>query len=222
LKLFFIRCVLTPSEGRAIAQAVSRRLPTAVARVQTRVWSCGISWWTKVALGQVFSENFGFPCHSIFHLFLHNHLHYHPRLAQYARSGRSTNSLTNTHTHKKNSFRKAQGCAEHGDLCPGFLLIYILVTHFRSLYVQHLCALFTYLLYRWLFLIRHRTLNILLTMDNRCDAREVWKPILFHRTFSPTLVLAVQRNSARRGLREFMVSLDEKLHKQLGLRPVIW
>jgi hypothetical protein len=28
--------------GRAIAQAVSRRLPTAVARVQTRVWSCGI------------------------------------------------------------------------------------------------------------------------------------------------------------------------------------
>jgi hypothetical protein len=47
--------------GRAIAQAVSRRLPTAAARVQSRVWSCGILWWTKVALGQVFSENFGFP-----------------------------------------------------------------------------------------------------------------------------------------------------------------
>jgi hypothetical protein len=30
--------------GRAIAQAVSRRLPTAAARVQTRVWSCGIVW----------------------------------------------------------------------------------------------------------------------------------------------------------------------------------
>jgi hypothetical protein len=28
--------------GRAIAQAVSRRLPTAAVRVQTRVWSCGI------------------------------------------------------------------------------------------------------------------------------------------------------------------------------------
>jgi hypothetical protein len=28
--------------GRAIAQAVSRQLPTVVARVQTRVWSCGI------------------------------------------------------------------------------------------------------------------------------------------------------------------------------------
>jgi hypothetical protein len=28
--------------GRAIAQAVSRRLPTAAARIQTRAWSCGI------------------------------------------------------------------------------------------------------------------------------------------------------------------------------------
>jgi hypothetical protein len=36
----------------------------------------------KVALGQVFSENFGFPCQSTFHLLLHNYLHYHPRLAQ--------------------------------------------------------------------------------------------------------------------------------------------
>jgi hypothetical protein len=36
----------------------------------------------KVALGQIFSENFGFPCQSTFHLLLHNHLHYHPRLAQ--------------------------------------------------------------------------------------------------------------------------------------------
>jgi hypothetical protein len=35
-----------------------------------------------VALGQVFSENFGFPCQSTFHLLLHNHLHYHSRLAQ--------------------------------------------------------------------------------------------------------------------------------------------
>jgi hypothetical protein len=36
----------------------------------------------KVALGQVFSENFGFPSQSTFQLLLHNHLHYHPRLAQ--------------------------------------------------------------------------------------------------------------------------------------------
>jgi hypothetical protein len=63
-------------------QAVSRRLPTAETRVQIRVWSCTILWWTKVALGQVFLENFGFPCQSTSHLLLHNHLHYHPRLAQ--------------------------------------------------------------------------------------------------------------------------------------------
>jgi hypothetical protein len=50
-------------------------LPTAAARVQTWVWSCGILWWTKVALGQVFSEYFGFPCQSSFHPFLHNHNH---------------------------------------------------------------------------------------------------------------------------------------------------
>jgi hypothetical protein len=73
---------LSLRKGRTIAQAVSCRLPTAAARVQTRVGSCGILWWTKVALGQVFSENFGFPCHSTFHLLLHSHLHYHPRLAQ--------------------------------------------------------------------------------------------------------------------------------------------
>jgi hypothetical protein len=29
-------------KGHAIAQAVSRRLPAMAARVQTRVWSCGI------------------------------------------------------------------------------------------------------------------------------------------------------------------------------------
>jgi hypothetical protein len=73
---------LFPRSGRAIAQAVSRRLPTAAAQEQTRVWSSGSLWWTKVALGQVFSENFCFPCQSTFHLLLHNHLHYHPRLAQ--------------------------------------------------------------------------------------------------------------------------------------------
>jgi hypothetical protein len=73
--------VIVSVRGRAIAQAVSRRLPTAAAWVHTRVWLCGILWWTKVALGKVFSENFGFLCQSTFHLLLHNHLHYHPRLA---------------------------------------------------------------------------------------------------------------------------------------------
>jgi hypothetical protein len=51
------------TSGHTIAQVVSCRLPTVVARV----WSCGILWWRKVALGQVFSENFGSPAtlHSI-------------------------------------------------------------------------------------------------------------------------------------------------------------
>jgi hypothetical protein len=56
----------------------------------------------KSGAGQVFSENFGFPCQPTFHLLLHNHLHYHPRLAQWARNGRSANSLTNKINSKKN------------------------------------------------------------------------------------------------------------------------
>jgi hypothetical protein len=36
----------------------------------------------KVALVQVFSEYFGFPCQSSFHQILHHH--YHPGLAQNA------------------------------------------------------------------------------------------------------------------------------------------
>jgi uncharacterized protein YihD (DUF1040 family) len=34
----------------------------------------------KMALGQVFSEYFGFPCQSSFHQLLHNPLIYHLRL----------------------------------------------------------------------------------------------------------------------------------------------
>jgi hypothetical protein len=33
----------------------------------------------KVALGQVFSQYFGFPCQSSFHQFLHNHHHHRRR-----------------------------------------------------------------------------------------------------------------------------------------------
>jgi hypothetical protein len=36
----------------------------------------------KSGAGAGFSENFGFPCQSTFHLLLHNHLHYHLGLAQ--------------------------------------------------------------------------------------------------------------------------------------------
>jgi hypothetical protein len=58
-------------EGRAIAQALSRRLPTAKARVRGHVGFV----LDKVALGQVFSEYFGFPYQFSFHRLLHIHHH---------------------------------------------------------------------------------------------------------------------------------------------------
>jgi hypothetical protein len=42
LLLKIVGIKVTLQLGRAIAQAVSRRFPTAAARVQTRVWSSGI------------------------------------------------------------------------------------------------------------------------------------------------------------------------------------
>jgi hypothetical protein len=48
---------LQMTEGRAVAQAVRRWLPTAVARVRVRAKHVD-----KAALVQVFSEYFGFPC----------------------------------------------------------------------------------------------------------------------------------------------------------------
>jgi hypothetical protein len=80
--VYFWEILLSATKPHNIVTKKTKRLPTPAARVLTQVWSCGILWWTKVALEQVFSENFGFPCQSTFHLLLHNHLHYHPRLAQ--------------------------------------------------------------------------------------------------------------------------------------------
>jgi hypothetical protein len=63
--------------GRAIAEAVSRWLFTAAARVRARVWQVRFVE-DKVASGQVFSEYFGFPCQNrSFHQLLHHH-HNHP------------------------------------------------------------------------------------------------------------------------------------------------
>jgi hypothetical protein len=61
-------------QGRAIAQAVSRWLPTAADRVRARVWQVEFVV-DKVALEQGFSEYFGFPCQSSFHQILHHHNH---------------------------------------------------------------------------------------------------------------------------------------------------
>jgi hypothetical protein len=58
--------------GRAIAQAVSRWLPTVAARVRARVRSSGICGGQSSA-GADFL--FGFPCQSSFHQILHHHNH---------------------------------------------------------------------------------------------------------------------------------------------------
>jgi hypothetical protein len=65
----FLRC------GRAIAQAVSRRLSTAAARVRAEVRSCGQS---GTAAG--FLRVLRFPCQFSFHRLLHTH--HHLRLVQ--------------------------------------------------------------------------------------------------------------------------------------------
>jgi hypothetical protein len=60
---------------RVIAEAVSRWLSTAAARVRARVWQMGFVV-DKVASGQVFSEYFGFPCQNrSFHQLLYPHNH---------------------------------------------------------------------------------------------------------------------------------------------------
>jgi hypothetical protein len=55
-------------QGRALAQAVSRWLPTVAARVPSRVWSSGIC-------GGQSGAGAGVPCQSSFHQILHHHNH---------------------------------------------------------------------------------------------------------------------------------------------------
>jgi CDP-diglyceride synthetase len=58
-----------------IAEAVSRWLPTAAARVRVLIWQVGFVV-DKVASGQVYSEYFGFPCQNrSFHQLFHPHNH---------------------------------------------------------------------------------------------------------------------------------------------------
>jgi hypothetical protein len=56
-----------------MTQAVSRQLPTAEARVRSLVRSCGICG-KQMALEQLFSEYFDFPCQFSFHEMIHTHL----------------------------------------------------------------------------------------------------------------------------------------------------
>jgi hypothetical protein len=64
-------------QGRAIAQAVSRRLPTGADHLRSQVRSsgiCGGQSGTGVGF-QVFSEYFDFHCLFSFHRLLHTHHH---------------------------------------------------------------------------------------------------------------------------------------------------
>jgi hypothetical protein len=61
--------------GRATAEAVSRWLPIAAARVRARFWQIGFVV-DKVESGQVFYEYFGFPYqNSSFHQLFRHHNH---------------------------------------------------------------------------------------------------------------------------------------------------
>jgi hypothetical protein len=60
--------------GCAIAQAVSRWIPTAAARVRALSGHVGFVV-DKVELGQVFSEYFGFPYQSSFNQIRHPYNH---------------------------------------------------------------------------------------------------------------------------------------------------
>jgi hypothetical protein len=73
VKFFAVICRRMMWNGRSIAEAVRRWLPTAAARVRARVWQVGFVV-DKVASGQVFSEYFGFPTKNrSFHQILHRH-----------------------------------------------------------------------------------------------------------------------------------------------------
>jgi hypothetical protein len=60
-------------EGRAIAQAVIRRLLTAAVRVRVQVNSCGI-YGGQSFTGSGYSEYYGLSCH-LLHRLLHTHHH---------------------------------------------------------------------------------------------------------------------------------------------------
>jgi hypothetical protein len=61
--------------GRAVAQAVSRRLSSAAARVRALVRSCEVCGEQSGTEAGTFTEYFGFPCQFAFHRLLHIHHH---------------------------------------------------------------------------------------------------------------------------------------------------
>jgi hypothetical protein len=70
--LIIVEVKVTDSIGRTLDQAVSRRLPTAAARVECRSSHVGFLV-DKVALGHIFSEFLVSPCQISFHRLLRTH-----------------------------------------------------------------------------------------------------------------------------------------------------
>jgi hypothetical protein len=64
----YVKILIIISKGRAIPEAVTRRLTTTAARARPEVKSCGIC-------GGQSGIEFGFPCQFSFHRLLHTHHH---------------------------------------------------------------------------------------------------------------------------------------------------
>jgi hypothetical protein len=73
--IFVICIVLVWKMGHAIAQAVSRRLPTAEAQVRVQVRSCGI-FCGQSGIETGFLQVLRFACQFSFNRLLHNHHHH--------------------------------------------------------------------------------------------------------------------------------------------------
>jgi hypothetical protein len=81
----------------------------------------------KVALGQVFSEYFGFPCQSSFHQLLHNHPHLSPGACTIGQKW-PQNLVDLVPSHQKNlldltrNFIKKEKLQTYSILLPSYLL----------------------------------------------------------------------------------------------------
>jgi hypothetical protein len=70
------------NQGRAVAQAVSRRRPTGAVRGSKPDLGMWDFMMDKTGAGAGFLRELRFPLPIYIPSALHNHLHYHPRLAQ--------------------------------------------------------------------------------------------------------------------------------------------
>jgi hypothetical protein len=104
LRLFYVSVVLC---GRAVAEAVSRWLPTAAARFAPGSGQVGFVV-DKVASGKVFSKYFSFPCQNrLFHQLLHHHNHPGPCDELITRPRSPADCPTSSNRNETESFMEA-------------------------------------------------------------------------------------------------------------------